>query len=743
MNEQQVLTEHAAKAFLASYGVPVAEEQEASGPADAVQAARAIGFPVVLKGLGSTLLHKTENRLVHLNLADEDAVSAAAEAIQAAAGGQLESLLVQSQVAGSREFVAGLFHDEQYGPVVMFGLGGIFTEVLSDVSFRLAPLSESDAVEMITEIRAKAMLEAVRGEAAVEREKLTGTLMALSRIAEAHSDIREIDINPLLVTPEGRPIAVDALIIKGAGEARRTFPPPVDPRSVGSLFYPDSVAFIGASATPGKWGYNLLTNTIGGGYKGAIHLVNPKGGTILGRPVYTAVTDIPGPVDIGVVTIPAEQVISLIPQFKEKKIPNMLLIASGFSETGPEGLRLEQELMKEAREAGIHIIGPNTMGIINPHINFYCTGSHVRPKPGATSVVAQSGNMGNQLLGFAELQGIGIRGFCGSGNEAMITIEDYLDTFEVDELTETAMLYIESVKNGRRFYESARRLGRKKPIVLLKGGQTSAGVKAAASHTGAMASDNRVFNAVCRQAGIVKVEKPMDLLDLSAAFSSVPLPEGNRVAIMTLGGGWGVVAADLCEAYGLSVPALDQTLIDAVDRILPPYWSRSNPLDLVGESDPSIPMTVLETLMKWDGCDAVINLGIMGRRHMVARMADSVKVADPDCPPDFLERVVTPHYEFEKRYIEHIVALMAAHPKPVLGVSMIKDENDRTVYTVENQQNKAIFFPTPEQAIKSLSKMVQYKRFLDRENQAAGPVPRTGEFDTSTARSGSPGSVSS
>ena len=719
VNNKIVLSEYEAKSFLAPYGVPVVSEKTARNAEDAARVARETGFPVVLKGMGSKLLHKTETQLVHLNLNSESAVYAAAEAIAGAAGELLEAFLVQPQVSGTREFVAGLFYDEQYGPVIMFGLGGIFTEVLSDVSFRLAPLSESDAGDMISELRSAAMLDAFRGQAPADRNVLIKVLSGLSQVAAEHPDITEIDINPLLITPEGDPVAVDALVVKGDKARRKQDYQPVVPRRLGDLFYPRSVAFVGASAQLGKWGYTLLTNIISGGYEGDIYLVNPKGGTIVGRPVYSSVTQIPGPVDVGVVTIPASRVKALIPEFAQKGIKNMLLIASGFSETGAEGKALEAELITAARAAGINIIGPNTMGICNPHINFYCTGSHVRPQPGATSVVAQSGNMGNQLLAFAELQGIGIRAFCGSGNEAMITIEDYLDAFEVDEQTETVMLYIESVKNGRRFFESARRVGQKKPIVLLKGGQTQAGFKAASSHTGALTSNNRVFNAVCRQAGVVKVEKPMDLLDLSAAFSSIPLPRGNRVAIMTIGGGWGVVAADLCETYGLTVPVLDASIIEAVNQILPPYWSRSNPVDLVGEGDPMIPMTVMEALMKWDGCDAVINLGVMGRRHMVSRLANSVSQADPTCQGDFLEQFIRRHDAFEKQYIEHIVALMESYPKPVLGVSMLKDDTDHTVYSLENHRYKGLFYPTPEQAVKSLAKMYEYKRFLLREEVLA------------------------
>jgi len=333
---------------------------------------------------------------------------------------------------------------------------------------------------------------------------------------------------------------------------------------------------------------------------------------------------------------------------------------------------------------------------------------------GATAVVAQSGNMGTQLLAFAAAQGIGIRAFSGSGNEAMITIEDYLDGFEVDPLTRTVMLYIESVKQGRRFFESACRVSRIKPIVLLKGGQTQAGRRAAASHTGAMANDSRLFDAVCHQAGIIKVDQPMDLLDLSAAFSSLPLPKGNRIAIMTLGGGWGVVTADLCSQSGLDVPELSADLIARIDQILPPYWSRSNPIDLVGENDPSIPLTVMEALLQWDGCDAVINLGILGRRIFLKSLADTVETVDPSYQRSFLDEAIAFFYNFETRYIEAIVRLMEVYGKPVFGVSLLTDETDVTVNRVDGCELKAVFYETPERAVKAVARMVEYQRYRQR-----------------------------
>jgi acyl-CoA synthetase (NDP forming) len=538
--------------------------------------------------------------------------------------------------------------------------------------------------------------------------------MGLSAIAADFPEIVEIDINPLIATATGELKAVDALITLAEPDREATDAHPVPPPAIHSLFYPRSVAFIGASAQLGKWGHMLICNTISGGYQGKVYAVNPKGGTIAGKPVLKTIADIPEAVDLAVVTVPAAGIINLMPQLKAKGIKNMVLITSGFGETGTDGKSWSVSWPKIARDAGILILGPNTMGICNPHIHFFCTGASVRPLAGSTAVVAQSGNMGTQLLAFAEEQGIGIRAFSGSGNEAMITIEDYMEGFEVDELTRTVMIYIESVKQGRRFFESARRVSRKKPIVLLKGGQTRAGKRAASSHTGAMASDTRLFNAVCQQAGIVKVDQPMELLDLAAAFSSLPIPKGNRVAIMTLGGGWGVVTADLCNQFGLDVPDLSSELIAIIDKVLPPYWSRTNPIDLVGENDPSIPLTVMEALLQWEGCDAVINLGILGRRIFLKRLADSVENADRSYPRKFLDDAVKALSDFENSYIQQIVRLMEKYGKPVFGVSLLTDEKDATVYRVKGHHLKGVFYETPERAVKAAARMVEYQRFRTR-----------------------------
>lgn len=711
---RKTLTEAEAKEFLKIFGIPVVEEKTAQTVEDAEKAAAKMGYPVVLKGLGANLTHKTEKGLVKLNLTSSKDLQTAAHNIKDRAGIDLEGFLIQPMLEGKREFVAGLFHDEQFGPVIMFGLGGIFTEALADVVFRLAPVDEADAVEMIEELNAQKLLGDFRGEQAPDRQALIRTLTGLSQIALEAEQIREIDINPLLITADGTVTAVDALIVLGTKETKDVKHFPVKPEEIGNLFYPQSIAFIGASGEFGKWGHLLFTSAIGGKYQGEIYLVNAKGEEIAGRKAYKSVTEIPEPVDLAVVTVPAKKVISLIPELKAKNIRSMLLISSGFSEIGQEGKVLEDALVDEARKAGILILGPNTMGMCNPHISLYCVGSHVHPKPGGTVWVAQSGNLGTQLLAFAEKEDIGIRAFSGSGNEAMISVEDYLEGFAVDEKTTTVVLYIESIKNGRRFFEAAKSVGKKKPVIILKGGRSEVGAKAAASHTGAMASNVKVFDAACRQAGVVLVENTMDLLDLSAVFSSLPLPRGNRVGIMTFGGGWGVVAADLCAKYGLKVPTLPDKIISNISEVLPAYWSHANPVDIVGEFEPNMTKKIVEDLLAWDECDAVIHMGILGKKVMLSSTLDSAIVADKNYNSGFKDAILQILAEFERQFTENNVNLMEKYQKPVIGVYLLSDDTTHTITDVNADKYKSVSFITPERAVKSLAQMYRYAKWLNK-----------------------------
>jgi acyl-CoA synthetase (NDP forming) len=706
------LTEAEAKQVLKNHNIPVVIEKIINNIEDIESSAREMGYPVVLKGLGSKLTHKTEKGLVKLNIKTPEDLQAAAVYIKGAAGTDLEGFLLQPMLEGKREFVAGLFFDAQFGPAIMFGLGGVFTEAIDDVVFRLAPLDEREARLMIQELHAQKLLGNFRGEKATDMDALIKVLVGLSEIAMTIPEIKEIDINPLLVAADGKVTAVDALIVLGERALHKVTHLPVDPQEIYNLFYPKSIAFIGASAEISKWGQLMYSNVIAGNYQGKVYLVNPKGEEIAGKQVFKSVMAIPDSVDLAVITVPARRVLPIIDELKEKKIKYVLLISSGFGETGVEGKTLEEELIKKACEAGILILGPNTMGICNPYLSFYCTGTHVRPKAGDTTLVSQSGNMGTQLLAFAEEEGIGIRAFSGSGNEAMITIEDYMECFEVDDMTKTVVMYIESIKNGRRFFEAAKRVGRKKPVIALKGGRTQAGASAAASHTGAMASNIKIFEAACKQAGVIQAQQSMDLLDLSAAFSSLPLPQGNRVAILTLGGGWGVVASDLCTENGLVVQPLSERIIEKFNHWLPPFWSHANPVDLVAEMNTDIHIAIADELLQWEECDAIIHMGIIGRRTMIKSVLESTIIVDKAYDKAFKDDSLELLKAYEHELVVKTVGIMGKYHKPVIGVYLLTDDMTRTVIEIDNEKYRGIVFPSPERAVKALAKMYQYSQWL-------------------------------
>ncbi|NPU85220.1 MAG: CoA-binding protein [Syntrophaceae bacterium] len=707
---RSTLTEAESKQMLGCYGIPVVEEGAANTAEEAVLLGNKIGYPAVLKGLGAKLTHKTEKGLVHLNIRDEEELLAAARAVAGAAGNDLEGYLVQPMISGRREFVAGLFCDPQFGPVVMFGLGGIFTEALEDVVFRIAPISGGQAETMIEELHSSRLLRAFRGEAPARREEMIRTLVGLSRLGLELTDVTEVDINPLIVGADGRVTAVDALVVLGERPAPPAARPPVDVRDVFKFFVPESVAFVGASSQFGKWGEALYTNVLAGGYEGKIHLVNNRGGEIFGREVYRSIGEIPGKVDLAVVTIPAALVSGLIPEFQAKGVRHMLLTTSGFAEVGSEGKTLERDLVRKADEAGIVILGPNTMGLSSPHAKFNCVWAPYCPKPGSISMISQSGTMGALFLHFADEENYGIRAFSGTGNEAMITIEDYLSGFAQDDRTNTIVLFIESIKNGRRFFEEVSHVSRGKPVIILKGGRTEAGQRATASHTGALASNTRIFETACRQAGAVLARQPLDLFDLAAAFSFLPLPKGKRVAIMTMGGGMGVVATDACIESGLEIPPLPEHLISQINELLPDYWSRSNPVDMVAVSDLELPLRVLEVLASWDGCDAVFHLGTGERGLFGAKKAGIFKMAHPEAVPEWLEdsdRILDGIYE---QFVTHTIELMKKYGKPILGVSM----NGKIVTDIDGGNLKGISFPTPERAVRVLARMVEYGKWLSR-----------------------------
>ena len=306
------LNEDKAKQIFRMLDMPVVEEVQANDVSQVKAAGETLGYPLVLKGVAGGILHKSEAGLVVAGINGPEQLEDAAAGMAREAGKDLETFLVQPMVQGKREFVAGMFRDEQFGPVIMFGLGGVLTEALSDIIFRIAPLCDADLNDMLDGLGAQKLLGDFRGEAAVDRQQLKSVIKGVSDLACACPGIKEIDINPLIIRSDGISVAVDGLmVLADAHDENESVRPMIDFKALAACFYPESIAFVGASSTPGKWGHMLPVNTFARDYKGKVFLVNPRGGKIMGRRVYKDLDEIEGNVDLAVVTVPAHRVMGI------------------------------------------------------------------------------------------------------------------------------------------------------------------------------------------------------------------------------------------------------------------------------------------------------------------------------------------------------------------------------------------------------------------------------------------------
>jgi acyl-CoA synthetase (NDP forming) len=482
----------------------------------------------------------------------------------------------------------------------------------------------------------------------------------------------------------------------------------MDDLDLDRLFHPKNIAMIGASATFGKWGSIILFNILNGGFDGNVYPVNPKQRSIMELTCYPTVGDIPEPVDLAMITTPAKIVPSLIDECGAKGVPYVIVVTSNFSETGPEGARLEHEIVKKARSYGMRIVGPNTMGIFSASLDLHALMPPVIPLRGPVSMLSQSGNLGTQMLAWGESEGVGFEKFVSSGNEGDLTCIDYLKYFAKDDATKVILAYLEGVGPDSELLLVAREIARKKPIIVFKGGRTTIGEKAAASHSGAMAGSSHIYRAVFRQAGMIEAATSQGLMDCAKAFSSLPVPRGNRVAILTRGGGWGVITADACEENGLVVPPLPDDLVKRFNGILPEYWSHGNPIDMVAVITPEPMLQCLEILAKWEGIDAIIVAGGSGGMTMKypnkSRLPEEFKTA--------LVGAFNPaktDFQSQDPTALLIKDLVGQTGKPIINVSLGSPDSGRE--SLEDYQ--PVSFPTPERAVRVLRLMAEYRRFLD------------------------------
>jgi len=380
------------------------------------------------------------------------------------------------------------------------------------------------------------------------------------------------------------------------------------------LFEPESIAVIGASNSPDKWGNMMVVRPISSGYRGQIYPVNPKQKYIAGIKAYPSILKVKGPVDMAIMTIPAPLVPKAMQECVTKGVKAVVLISAGFAETGPQGKVLEDEVVRIAREGGIRFMGPNGMGIWSSAARLN-TAFGFAPQPGGISFVSQSGTMGAYLLETATNKGYGFQSFLSVGNQADLSMADYLEYLGHDQGTSVIVLYIEGLKDGTRFVEKAREVNRKKPIIVFKAGRTSHGSRATMSHTASIAGSDEVFESICHQAGIIRTYDVIHAFDLAEALSKQPLPKGNRVGVVSAGGGHCVVTTDAVGLLGLEVPELDAETVQALEQYLLPHAPPPrNPIDLAADPRPMSLTNIVTLLAQNPYIDAIITMAPVGIR---------------------------------------------------------------------------------------------------------------------------------
>jgi acetyl coenzyme A synthetase (ADP forming)-like protein len=438
---------------------------------------------------------------------------------------------------------------------------------------------------MLDGIAAAEILKGVRGAKPVNREALATLIENVSQLVADFPEIAEMDLNPVFASPEGA-IAADVRIVLDFAPAPARYRPSQQEivRQMNRIMKPDAVAVIGASAEDGKIGNSVMKNLINGGYKGAIYPIHPKAEEILGYKAYKSVKDVAGTIDVAVFAIPAKFVAQALTEVGEKQIPGAVLIPSGFAETG--NVAGQEEIVAIARKYGVRLMGPNIYGFYYTPKNLcatFCTAYDVK---GSAALSSQSGGIGMAIIGFSRSAKMGVSAIVGLGNKSDIDEDDLLTFFEQDDNTQIIAQHCEDLKDGRAFAEVAKRVSKKKPVVMLKAGRTSLGARAASSHTGALAGNDKIYEDVLKQSGVIRARSLRDLLEFARAIPVLPTPKGENVLIITGAGGSGVLLSDACADNGLSLMAMPADLDAAFRKFIPPFGAAGNPVDITGGEPP-------------------------------------------------------------------------------------------------------------------------------------------------------------
>ena len=475
-----------------------------------------------------------------------------------------------------------------------------------------------------------------------------------------------------------------------------------------ALFEPRGVVVAGVSTHPAKFGFVSLHNILASGYQGKVCGLSREAGEVLGIEVVSDVADLPdGELDLVFVCTPAPGNPELLRACAKKGIRAAFIASAGYGEMGEEGQQMQDELVALAIELDLLVAGPNGQGVVSTPAHLCAQIVAPYPPAGRIAIASQSGNFVSSFLNYAAQTGVGVSRAVSAGNAAAVTIPDFLEFYADDAATDVALAYVEGVQDGRAFFERTRAVAARQPLVLVKGGATAGGQKAAASHTGSLASDDRVFDGMCRQAGITRADTIESAYEAAATFATQPLPRGNRVVVLTTAGGWGVVAADAISRSSLDLTALPDSLRAALDEKLPPRWSRNNPVDLAGaETRDTIP-EVIDLIAAHPDVDAVLYLGLGIQSNTAALLRSG------GFHPDHgIGRIVEYHERQDARFAVAAAEASERYGKPILCATELAVTHPDNAGPAAVRASGRVCYPSANRAVVALDHLWARARHL-------------------------------
>jgi 3-hydroxypropionyl-CoA synthetase (ADP-forming) len=591
-NNQSVITEESAKAILTNYGIKVPPSALVSTTQEAADKAKQLGFPLVAKIVSPEILHKTDVKGVRVGLKSEQEVRDAFDDMYGRLSTKyhIKGVILERMVDPGLEVIVGLQNDPQFGPVIMFGLGGINTEIFKDVTFRVLPITPKDTEEMIENLKGKSMLKGFRGSEPVDLSIVSDMLMKIAKLGtDAAAYYESVDFNPVILYPHDYFVVDAKILLREKPEPQVISNAEPDSSYMDLFFNARSVALIGASPEAGKVGNSVLHSLAKHDYKGKVFPVNAKGyQEIMGIKAFKSLDDINEPVDVVVVTVDLKFVPDLLRSCGRRNIHNMVIISGGGKELGGDRAAIENEIKKLSSDQKVRIIGPNCIGMFNAENRLDCAfQGHermLRPKRGEVAFLSQSGTIGIAFMETSD--SFGMSKMISYGNRSDVDEADMIWYLGEDPSTKVIGLYVEGLGDGRKFMNAAKRviLERNKPILVFKNGRTIRGAKQAASHTGSLGGSYNVVRGALEQARIISLDSYEELTGSLKALTWQPVPRGNRVAMITNGAGPVIAAIDNFERLGLAVAEISNKTIKDLKEHYPPTFVIGNPCDITGSA---------------------------------------------------------------------------------------------------------------------------------------------------------------